>query len=136
MYGNPSFECAGAQLHAVCRQLATVVTVDGTIDESNIERITAFARRYVLAEKPFVLNLSGVDSCGGQIVSLMYDVDDSCYHTGVEWSVIVSDAVQRVLRGSGVSVPVADSVPDALHQFATELDQRRRPLPLLTQKTA
>ncbi|KUI16306.1 anti-anti-sigma factor [Mycobacterium lehmannii] len=136
MYGNPSFECAGAQLHAVCRQLATVVTIDGIIDETNIERITAFARRFVLAEKPFVLNLSGVSSCARQVVSLMYDIDECCFDTDVEWTVIPSNAVERVLCASGVSVPVADSVPDALAQFASDLNQRRRPLPLLTQKTA
>lgn len=136
MYGNPTFDCAGAQLHAVCRQLATVVTVDGVIDDTNIERISAFAHRFVLAEKPFILDLSGMSSSTGQIVSLMYEVDECCFHAGVEWSVIASDAVQRVLRGSGVSFPVAESVPDALHHFADSIDQRRRLLPLLTKKTA
>ncbi|RAV18416.1 anti-anti-sigma factor [Mycolicibacterium sp. GF69] len=136
MYGNPTFDCAGAQLHAVCRQLATVVTVDGVIDDANIERVTALARRFVLAEKPFVLDLSGVSSCGGQVVSLMYDIDDCCFHAGVAWSVVTSDAVARVLSGAGVSVPVAESVPDALNRFADSIDQRRRLLPLLTSKTA
>lgn len=135
MYGNPTFDCAGAQLHAVCRQLATVVTVDGVVDDTNIERLTAFVRRFVLPEKPFALDLSGVSSCAEQIVSLMYDVDECCFHAGVEWSVIASDAVQRVLRGSGVNVPVAKSVPEALHHFADSIDERRRLLPLLT-KTA
>ena len=136
MYGNPTFDCAGAQLHAVCRQLATVVTVDGIVDAANIERITALAGRFVLAEKPFVLDLSGVSSCMGQIVSLMYDVDEYCFHAGVEWSVIASDAVQRALSAAGVSVPVAESVPDALQQFADSIDQRRRLLPLLISRTA
>lgn len=136
MYGNPTFDCAGAQLHAVCRQLATVVTVDGIIDDRNIERITAFARRFVLAEKPFVLDLSGVRSCAEQLISLLYDIDECCYHTEVDWTVIASDDVQRVLRGSGVSVPITACVPDALHHFAENIEKRRRLLPLLTQKTA
>ncbi|KUI36080.1 anti-anti-sigma factor [Mycobacterium sp. IS-1590] len=136
MYGNPTFDCAGAQLHAVCRQLATVVTVDGILNDQNIERITAFVRRFVLAEKPFILDLSGVTSCAEQLISLMYDVDECCYHTEVDWAVIASDEVQRVLHSSGVSVPVAGSVPDALHRFAESIEKRRRLLPLLTQKTA
>ncbi|KUI00451.1 anti-anti-sigma factor [Mycolicibacterium acapulense] len=136
MYGNPTFDCAGAQLHAVCRQLATVVTVDGIIDDQNIERITAFARRFVLAEKPFILDLSEVSSCAEQLISLLYDIDECCYHAEVDWAVVASDEVQRVLHASGVSVPVAVSVPDALHHFAENIEKRRRLLPLLTQKTA
>lgn len=136
MYGNPTFDCAGAQIHAVCRQLATVVTVEGSIDDANIERVTALARRFVLAEKPFVLDLSGVTSPSPQCVSLLYDIDESCYHADVEWSVVASEPVLRVLRASGASFPVTESVPDALHHFADSIDQRRRLLPLLTKKTA
>ena len=135
MYGNPTFDCAGAQIHAVCRQLATVVTVDGIIDDTNIDRVTALARRFVLAEKPFVLDLSGVTSPSGQCISLLYDIDESCFHADVEWSVIGSPAVLRALRTSGVDFPISESVPDALHHFAETIDQRRRLLPLLT-KTA
>nr|WP_322788818.1 STAS domain-containing protein [Mycolicibacterium rutilum] len=112
------------------------MTVDGTIDDTNIERVSALARRFVLTEKPFVLDLSGVTSAAGQLISMLYDVDESCFHADVEWSVIASDAVARVLRASGVSFPVAESVPEALHQFADNIDQRRRLLPLLTKKTA
>lgn len=136
MYGNPTFDCTGAQLHAVCRQLATVVTVDGTIDATNVDRVTALARRFVLAEKPFVLDLSGVTSSSAQCVSLLNDIEQHCFHAGVEWSVIAGDAVTRVLRASGANFPVAASVPDALHRFADSLDERRRLLPLLTKKTA
>src|SRR5512139_1551941 len=99
MYGNPSFDCAGAQVHAVCRQLATVVTVDGIIDDTNIERVTALARRFVLPEKPLVLDLSGVSSCCAQCVSLLYDVDETCFRAGVEWSVIAGEPVLRALSG-------------------------------------
>ncbi|MFC3779064.1 anti-anti-sigma factor [Mycolicibacterium holsaticum] len=136
MYGNPTFDCAGAQIHAVCRQLATVVTVDGVIDDTNIERVNAFARRFVLAEKAFVLDLSGVTSFTPHCVSLLYAVDDSCYHAEVEWSLVTSPAVENALGGVAAGFPVAASVPDALHQFAAGIDERRRLLPLLTKKTA
>ncbi len=52
MYGNPAFECGGAQVRTVCRQLATVVTVQGVVDDSNIEKVTALALRFIIAEKP------------------------------------------------------------------------------------
>ena len=136
MYGNPTFDCAGAHVHAVCRQLATVVTVDGFIDDTNIDRVSALAGRFVLAEKPFVLDLSGVTSPSAQCVSLLYDIDERCFHADVEWSVVASEPVLRVLRASGADFPISESVPDALHHFADSIDQRRRLLPLLTKKTA
>ncbi|ULE34421.1 STAS domain-containing protein [Mycobacterium sp. IDR2000157661] len=136
MYGNPTFDCGGAQIHAVCRQLATVVTVDGVVDDTNIDPVTALARRFVLTEKPFVLDLSGVTSLPAQCVSLLYDIDESCYHADVEWSVVASEPALRVLRTSGVDFPICESVPDALHHFAETIEQRRRLLPLLTKKSA
>jgi hypothetical protein len=136
MYGNPTFDCDGAQIHALCRQLATVVKIDGVIDETNIERVTAFARRFVLAEKPFVLDLTGVNSWAAQSISLLDAIDESCFHVGVEWSLVASETVLRSVRACGVGVDVSESVADALHHFADSIDERRRLLPLLTKKTA
>ena len=136
MYGNPAFDCAGAQIHAVCRQLATVVTVQGVIDDTNIERVTALALRFVIAEKPFVLDLSGVSSFTGHALSLLSAVDESCFHSGVEWSLVPSAPIMRATQAAGLSFPVAESIPDALHYFADSIDERRRLLPLLTKKSA
>lgn len=136
MYGNPTFDCGGAQIHAVCRQLATVVSVAGVVDDRNIERVTALARRFVLTEKPYVLDLSGVTSPSVQCVSLLYDIDEGCLGADVEWSVVTGEPVSRVLGASGADFPLSESVPDALHHFAESIEQRRRLLPLLTKKTA
>ena len=136
MYGNPAFDCAGATIHAVCRQLATVVTVEGVVDDTNIERVTALALRFVIAEKPYVLDLSAVNSFSAHSVSLLSAVDEACFHSGVEWSLIASAAVLRSVQPSGATFPLADTVPDALHHFADSIDERRRLLPLLTKKTA
>jgi anti-anti-sigma regulatory factor len=136
MYGNPAFDCSGAQVHAVCRQLATVVTVEGVVDDTNIERVTALALRFVIAEKPFVLDLSNVSSFSAHGVSLLSVVDERCFRSGVEWSLVASDTVLRALRAAGLSFPVADSVPDALHYFGDCITERRCLLPILTKKTA
>jgi len=137
MYGNPALDCDGAQLRALCRQLATVVTVSGDITDANLDCISAYAKRFVLMEKPFVLDLSGVDSFTPQCISLLYSLDEACHHAGVEWSVIASQPVMRTLRLSGEreTFPSAGSVPEALHHFADTIGERRRLLPLLT-KTA
>ena len=40
MYGNPPFDCDGAQIRACSRQLATVVTVTGDLDDANLDRVS------------------------------------------------------------------------------------------------
>ena len=137
MYGNPAVECYGAQLRALCRQLATVVTVTGDVNDANIDHISAYTKRFILTEKPFVLDLSGVNSFSPECISLLYGIDENCYHAGVEWSLIASQPVHRTLRLSGEreTFPTVGSVAEALHHFADSIGERRRLLPLLT-KTA
>jgi anti-anti-sigma regulatory factor len=137
MYGNPAVDCDGAQMRALCRQLATVVTVNGDVSDANLDRISAYARRFVLTEKPFVLDLTGVNSFSPECISLFYGLDEACQRAGVEWSVIASQQVMRTLRLSGEreTFPIMGSVADALHHFADSIGERRRLLPLLT-KTA
>ena len=137
MYGNPAVDCDGAQMRSLCRQLATVVTVNGDVSDVNLDRISAYARRFVLTEKPFVLDLTGVNSFSPECISLLHGLDEACEQAGVEWSVIASQQVMRTLRLSGEreTFPIMGSVADALHHFADSIGERRRLLPLLT-KTA
>jgi len=137
MYGNQAVDCDGAQMRALCRQLATVVTVTGDINDTNVDHISAYARRFVLTEKPFVLDLTGVNSFSPECISLLWGLDEACDRTGVEWSVVASQPVHRTLRlfGEGETFPTVASVAEALHHFADSIGERRRLLPLLT-KTA
>jgi anti-anti-sigma factor len=130
MYGNPPFECDGAQIRAHCRQLATVVTIKGDIDGTNVDRVSQCTRRFILAEKPFVLDLSGVNSFSWESISLLYTVDDDCRAAGVEWSLIASRPVLSVCDDQ-IDYVIADSVPQALNHFADAMRARRRLLPLL-----
>ena len=134
MYGNPAFDCGEAQVRTVCRQLATVMTVQGAVDDANVERVTAFALRSIIAEKPFVLDLSGVTSFTAHGLSLLSAVDEACFCGDVEWSLIPSEPV--VHETSRLNFPVAESVPDALHHFADSIDERRHLFPLMTQQIA
>jgi anti-anti-sigma regulatory factor len=129
-YGNPAFVCEGARMRAYCRQLATVVAVNGDVDAANIDRVSQYCRRFILAEKPFILDLSGVNSFATQGISLLDAVDEDCLATGVEWSLIASDAVLQAVDGPA-SFPTANSVAEALHHFAEGIALRRRLLPIL-----
>ncbi|MBI3216888.1 MAG: STAS domain-containing protein [Mycobacterium sp.] len=137
-YGNPLFECAGAHIRALSRQVATVVSVSGTIDRANLDRVTAFVRRFVLAEKSFVLDLSDIDAIAAQSASLLGAVAAACERAGVEWALIAGAPVNALLdRAEQVTdMPVIGSVPEALQYFADSAARRRSMLlPLLT-KTA
>jgi anti-anti-sigma regulatory factor len=135
MYGNPTFDCGGAEIRAHCRQLATVVTVRGALDDTNIERATAYSRRFVIAEKPLVLDLSDVTYFAAEAISLLFAVDDLCTAAGVEWSMVPSRQVEQTLDEYGIEFVGAGSVPEALNHFADAMVARRQLLPLLT-KTA
>jgi anti-anti-sigma factor len=129
-YGNPMFDCDGAKVRAQCRHLATVVTISGDIDDMNVDRLSQYIRRFTLPEKPLVLDLSQVNYLSAQSVSLLYTVDDDCSTAGVEWLLVPCEPVDDL-----ASLPIAGSVPEALHHFADVIDARRQLLPLLS-KTA
>ncbi len=133
-YGNPSVECNGAELHKQCRQLATVLTITGAIDEVNVDLVAAQARGCIIAEKPFILDLSGVTSFAAQGIALLDVIDEACLAAGDEWLLIVSQPVSRTLRLCGIDeiFPATASVPEALQHFSDVAGERRRILPILT----
>jgi anti-anti-sigma factor len=133
--GNPPLDCDGALISAQCRHLATVVTISGAIDAMNIDRVAEYSRRFVRADNRLVLDLSGVDCFSANGISFLYRLDEDCRTAGVEWVLIAGDAVLQALRiaNDDTMLPLAGSVPEALHDFADDIFTRRRLLlPLLT----
>lgn len=137
-YGNPTFDCGGAQVRAQCRHLATVVTISGAIDAMNVDRVTEYSRHFVLPDKPIVLDLSEVDCLAAQGIRFLYRIDDACRAAGVEWALVAGPAVARVLSVAADEsmFPIVDSVRDALHCFADVISARRRLMLSLLTKTA
>lgn len=132
------FDCNGAAVRAQCRSLGTVVTISGLVDATNVDQVSEYSKRFILPDKAFVLDLSGLDYFAAQGVRLLHRIEDVCTAAGVEWSVVPSQAVTAALlvthEESGF--PVFGSVHEALHYFADANSARRRLLlPLLT-KTA
>jgi anti-anti-sigma factor len=135
---NPPFDCSGARVRAQCRHLANVVTISGAIDATNVDRVTECCERFILPDKPLVLDLSGVDCLAAQGIRFLYRIDDGCAAAGLEWALIASQPVTRVLRitDDDARFPIVGSVHEALRYFADAAAARRRLLlPLLT-KTA
>jgi anti-anti-sigma regulatory factor len=131
-------DCDGAAVRAQCRSLGTVVTITGAVDSTNVDLVSEYTKRFILPDKPFVLDLSNLDFFAAQAVRLIYRVDAVCTAAGLEWSVIPSQAVNTALlvTHEESSFPIFVSVHEALHYFAAATSARRRMLlPLLT-KTA
>ena len=141
-YGNPVVDCDGAWMRALSRQLANVVTVGGSVSAENLDKLTAYVKRFIMDEKPFVLDLSAVDSIAAQADQLLDAVGEACEKAGVEWAMVAGDVVTEVLGGAmparesaDAPLPVVDSVPDALDHFAdANLRRRTMLLPLLATK--
>ena len=127
-YGNPVVEIGGAQVRSLCRQLATVVRVTGDVDATNVDELIRQVTRSIIREKPFILDLSGVDTFAPLAVALLTAVDEACRRTDDEWMLVPSAAVAEMLTGEH---PTASSVPDALQCFSDAMTERRRLLPIL-----
>ncbi len=132
------FDCNGALVRAQCRHLATVVTITGSVDASNVDQVIKYAQHFNLPDKPFVLDLTGVDTFGAQAVRLLYAIDDACGAAGLEWAVIPSQAVSLTLlvTHGDIDFPTAATVHEALQFFADATTTRRRLLLPLFTKTA
>jgi anti-anti-sigma regulatory factor len=132
------FDCNGAAVRAQCRHLATVVTICGAVDASNVDQVIDYAQRFNLPDNPFVLDLTGLDTFTAQAVRLLYAVDDACTAAGLEWALIPSQAVSLTLlvTHEDVSFPTATTVHEALQYFADATTARRRLLLPLFNKTA
>jgi anti-anti-sigma regulatory factor len=129
------FDCNGAAVRAQCRHLATVVTITGSIDASNVDQVIDYASRFNLPDNPFVLDLTGLDTFSPQAVRLLYAVDDACNAAGLEWAHIPSQAVSLTLlmTNADISFPTATTVHEALQYFADATTARRSLLlPLFT----
>ena len=87
-YGNPAVDYKGAHVRAHFRHAATGVAISGRVDASNADWVAECVNRFVLADKPFVLDLTGVDACTPQAVRLLFEVDDRCNTSEVDWAVV------------------------------------------------
>lgn len=133
-YGNPTIDCKGAEVHTLCRQMASVMSITGAVDATNVGCLVDRALHCVIPEKAFILDVSGVESFAKAGVELLDAIDQACYDAGVEWSLVADEELARVLRSHAQDpqLPITRSVPEALHHFSDVADERRRLLPILT----
>jgi anti-anti-sigma factor len=116
------------------RRLATVVTISGDIDATNIDRVSEYTTRFVLVGNAIILDLSDVYFIAAQGISVLIAIDDVYCAAAVHWALVPSHAVSRLLRISDHDniLPTASSVPEAMRHLAKHARVRRRQLPLVT----
>lgn len=116
--GDVMVEHHGARLRAHARSRATVAVVSGQIDACNADWVREMLRRCVVVGTAFVLDMSGVDFLAVQGLNALAALDDDCREAGVEWALIASPALYRVVGvgGRDDSLPVVSSLAEALQR--------------------
>jgi anti-anti-sigma regulatory factor len=132
-YASQAIACGAAELSAQSRHVATVVTITGVVDATNVDRLLERSGRLVFPETGFVLDLGGVTTFAPEAARLVSQLDAACRAAGINWALVATSAVGDRLGAGDALYPFAASVPEALHRFADGIYTRRRLLlPFLT----
>lgn len=141
-YGDLAVDEQGAHAWAYCRHAATVVAISGRIDAANAESLTGYALRFVTADRPFVLDLTGSTSLTPGAARLLTGVADRCAAVGTAWALVAGESANRLLtdaldEADLADLPVVATLAEAEHHFDEAILGRRRALlSLVGKKTA
>jgi anti-anti-sigma factor len=104
-----------------------VVSAHGELDAANAQDFAAYALQHVGDGKHLVLDLARIEFFGTAGFSALHTLNVRCAGEGVDWAMVPSRAVGRVLQicDPDATLPVATGVETALADFAGE------PRPLL-----
>ena len=102
-----------------------VITAHGDLDASNAQEFVDYALRDAERTQRLALDLSGVDFFGTAGFSALHTLNVRCAGAGVEWVLVPSNAVSRLLRicDPDSALPIAATIPAALSRLQAE--QRR-----------
>jgi anti-anti-sigma factor len=110
-------DCQGA--HFATRWLhpsMAVITAHGELDAANAQEFVDYALRHASEAERLVLDLSGVEFFGTAGFSALYSVNVRCAGEKIQWALVPSSAVTRLLRicDPDSALPMCDSVDTAL----------------------
>ncbi|AKS35442.1 STAS domain-containing protein [Mycolicibacterium goodii] len=109
-----------------------VVTVHGDLDAANAARFTEYALKSMPQNARLIFDLTDVAFFGAACFATLHTLNVRCAAAGVEWVVVPSKAVARVLRicDPDAGLTTAPDVPSALSRRSDQ-----RPLQLVTENT-
>jgi anti-anti-sigma factor len=102
-----------------------VITAHGELDASNAQDLVDYALRDLERTQRLALDLTEVDFFGTAGFSALHTLNVRCAGEGVEWVLVPSTAVSRLLRicDPDSTLPIATTMPAALSLLQAE--QRR-----------
>jgi anti-anti-sigma factor len=103
----------------------SVITARGDLDASNAQEFVNYALRDAERTERLALDLTGLDFFGTAGFSALHTLNVRCASVGVEWVLVPSNAVSRVMKicDPDSTLPVAATMPAGLAQLRA--DQRR-----------
>jgi anti-anti-sigma factor len=124
----PVTECRGAWLHRYTRYGVTVLAIGGQIDACNADQIREHVHRYASAAAALVVDMTQVEFFAVQGLRNLMMLGERCRNAGVEWALVGSRSVHRLLRVADVdrALPIEHSTDAALQRIrvsATECSQ-------------
>jgi anti-anti-sigma factor len=110
-------DCHGA--HFATRWLhpsMAVITAHGEVDAANAQEFVDYALRHAPQTERLVLDLSGVEFFATAGFSALHSVNVRCAGEKIQWAIVPSSAVTRLLRicDPDSALPISSSVDTAL----------------------
>jgi anti-anti-sigma factor len=92
-----------------------VITAHGELDASNANQLADYVERCAAHSKSIIVDLSGLDFFGTAGFSALHTINVRCAGANVDWAVVPSKAVSRLLRicDPDNTLPLAESLPDS-----------------------
>lgn len=117
---------ADVSLRIKSQRGATVVSVSGELDASNIHRLRDCVQRLARCGGPFVLDLTGVDFLTAQGIRVLFGFDEQCRDADVKWALVPGRPVSRLLRICDIDgrLPIAHTINDALRRVSARRRSR------------
>ena len=99
-----------------------VITAHGELDASNAQEFVDYTMRHVVKTERLVLDLSGVEFLGTAGFSALHTVNVRCAGENVDWALVPSAAVTRLLRicDPDSALPICRSTDAALSALRAE----------------
>jgi anti-anti-sigma factor len=120
-------ECAGAQVEVHARRAATVLSIGGDIDVSNVDLVVQAIRRYSGLKALLIVDLSDLDFLGVAGLQALLTLNEEHRQAQLLCGVVTGRALRtltRVFPDHGLHVVA--SVPQALEQIDAAIRDRRR----------
>ena len=110
-------DCHGA--HFATRWLhhsMAIISAHGEVDAANAQQFVDYALRHAPRTERLVLDLSGVEFFGTAGFSALHSVNVRCAGEKIQWAMVPSAAVTRLLRicDPDSALPISSSVDTAL----------------------